>query len=330
VTRFTVTNSEIRNTGDDGIATWADSAIGAGRQRHDLNNTVETQILATASRSTAARNTVSGNLVVDSGISQGAASTSDQTLHLTALGTTNITNNTLIRDGDLERELAVRRGRVVFDGSQGAITGTDQRDQRADPAKSVRGVQWVEGTNQRGQPQQRDHPAPHLRPTGADRARRASPTSRRPGWVTPPRCTAAGRQLHRHRRRRANSGISGTPYCVPGRTELTRAVHRPRRDRHPGAPGLRLGGHRGGEFGQTVTVANPTGSAAAVSSVAVTGDFTQTNTCGSSIPANGSVHGQRDLPSERDGRGTGALTSTAGGITNTVSLSATAPRRVRC
>jgi hypothetical protein len=39
---------------------------------------------------------------------------------------------------------------------------------------------------------------------------------------------------------------------------------------------------------QTVTVSNPTGSAAAVSSIAASGDFSQTNTCGSSIAANGS------------------------------------------
>jgi hypothetical protein len=37
-----------------------------------------------------------------------------------------------------------------------------------------------------------------------------------------------------------------------------------------------------------VTASSPTGSAAAVSSITATGDFSQTNTCGTSIAAGGS------------------------------------------
>ena len=43
VTNSTVTNSDIRNTGDDGIATWADSSIGA-----DANDTISEQHRAAA------------------------------------------------------------------------------------------------------------------------------------------------------------------------------------------------------------------------------------------------------------------------------------------
>ena len=74
---------------------------------------------------------------------------------------------------------------------------------------------------------------------------------------------------------------------------------------------------------QTVTVSNPTGSAAAVSSIAATGDFSQTNTCGSSIAANGSCTVSVKFAPTATGARTGTLTVNAGGVTNTVSLTGT-------
>ena len=74
---------------------------------------------------------------------------------------------------------------------------------------------------------------------------------------------------------------------------------------------------------QTVTVANPTGSAATVSSIAVSGDFAQTNTCGSSIAANGSCTVSVKFTPTATGTRTGSLTINAGGVTNTVSLTGT-------
>jgi hypothetical protein len=72
VTNSKVTNSDIRNTGDDGIATWADSSYGADAFDTISNNTVSLQILANGIAIYGGHdNTVSGNRVVDSGISQG-------------------------------------------------------------------------------------------------------------------------------------------------------------------------------------------------------------------------------------------------------------------
>jgi hypothetical protein len=73
----------------------------------------------------------------------------------------------------------------------------------------------------------------------------------------------------------------------------------------------------------TVTVTNPTGSAAAVSSIATGGDFAQTNNCGSSIAANGSCTVSVTFKPTATGNRTGSLTVNAGGVTNTVSLSGT-------
>ena len=74
---------------------------------------------------------------------------------------------------------------------------------------------------------------------------------------------------------------------------------------------------------QTVTVANPTSAAAAVSSIATSGAFAQTNTCGSSIAANGSCTVSVTFSPTATGSATGSLTINAGGVTNTVSLSGT-------
>jgi hypothetical protein len=74
---------------------------------------------------------------------------------------------------------------------------------------------------------------------------------------------------------------------------------------------------------QTVTVSNPTGSAAAVSSIATSGDFAQTSTCGSSIAANGSCTVSVTFTPTAAGTRTGSLTINAGGVTNTVSLTGT-------
>jgi hypothetical protein len=74
---------------------------------------------------------------------------------------------------------------------------------------------------------------------------------------------------------------------------------------------------------RTVTVSNPTGAAAAVSSIAATGDFAQTNTCGSSIPAAGSCTVSVTFKPTATGARSGSLTVNAGGVTNTVTLTGT-------
>jgi hypothetical protein len=74
---------------------------------------------------------------------------------------------------------------------------------------------------------------------------------------------------------------------------------------------------------QTVTVSNPTSTAASVSSISTSGDYSQTNTCGSSIAANGSCTVSVKFAPTATGSRSGSLTVNAGGITNTVSLSGT-------
>ncbi|MCU7726427.1 choice-of-anchor D domain-containing protein [Actinoplanes sp. KI2] len=74
---------------------------------------------------------------------------------------------------------------------------------------------------------------------------------------------------------------------------------------------------------QTVTVTNSGTAAAPVTGVATTGDFSQTNTCGSSIAAGSSCTVTVTFAPTATGARTGNLTVTASGITNTIPLSGT-------
>jgi hypothetical protein len=76
---------------------------------------------------------------------------------------------------------------------------------------------------------------------------------------------------------------------------------------------------------QTVTVSNPTGSAAAVSSISSSGDFAQTNNCGSSIAAGASCTVSVTFTPTAGGAASGSLSvaSSAPGGPLTVALSGT-------
>ena len=97
---------------------------------------------------------------------------------------------------------------------------------------------------------------------------------------------------------------------------------------HPSPTSLSFGDVASGSTSsaQTVTVTNPGTSAAPVSSVGVTGPFSQTNTCGTSIAAGGSCTVSVKFAPTSGGALTGALTiaTSAPGGPITVALSAPA------
>ena len=333
VTSSTVTNSDIRNTGDDGIATWADSGIGADASDTISNNTVQLQQLANGIAIYGGHdNTVTGNLVVDTGITQGGGIQVGQRFSSTPVGTTTISNNTMIRDGDLDPNWQFGVGALWFDGSQGAITGPINVTNALIEQSPYEAIQWVEGTvsgvnlsnvtiagtgtfalqEQTGGTAS----ATNVVATGVAQANLGNAPSYS--------CEGTSFTIADNG---GNSGIaptqcSGTnptpvypPYPASGVTATPSAL-----DFGSVATGTT-------SAAQTVTVANPTGSAASVSSIAVTGDYAQTNTCGSSIAANGSCTVSVKFAPTAAGTRTGSLTVNAGGVTNTVSLtgSGTAP-----
>jgi hypothetical protein len=328
VTNSKVNNSDIRNTGDDGIATWADSSIGADANDTISNNTVQLQMLANGIAVYGGHdNTVTGNLVQDTGITQGGGIHVGQRFTSTPVGTTTISDNTLIRNGDLDPNWQFGVGSLWFDGSQGAITGPINVSNTLIEQSPYEAVQWVEGTisgvnlntvtiagtGTFALQEQTGGSASFTNVTASGVAQANAGNA--PSYS----CEGSAFAITDNG---GNSGISPTqcngwpapvypPYPQTGVTASPSA--------------LNFGSVATGatSAAQTVTVNNPTGSAAPVSSIATTGDFAQTNTCGTSVAANGSCTVSVTFSPTATGSRTGNLTVNAGGVTNTVSLSGT-------
>ncbi len=325
VTNSTVTNSDIRNTGDDGIATWADAGIGADANDTISNNTVQLQQLANGIAIYGGHdNTVTGNLVVDTGITQGGGIHVGQRFSSTPVGTTTISNNTLIRDGDLDPNWQFGVGALWFDASQGAINGPINVTNALIEQSPYEAIQWVEGTIS-------GVSLNNVTIVGTGTFALQEQTG---GAATFSNVTASGvngpapvysceGSAFAVSDGGGNSGISGTPYCGGWPTPVYPPYPSSGVSTSPSA--LNFGSVATGatSAAQTVTVANPTGSAAAVSSIAATGDFAQTNSCGSSIAANGTCTVSVTFKPTAAGSRTGSLTVNAGGTTSTVSLSGT-------
>ncbi|MFI5758627.1 choice-of-anchor D domain-containing protein [Streptomyces sp. NPDC051569] len=325
VTNSAVTNSELRNTGDDGIATWADSGLGADANDTISNNTVELQILANAIAIYGGHdNTVSGNLVRDTGIAQGGGIHVGQRFTSTPVGTTTISNNTMIRAGGLDPNWQFGVGALWFDGSQGSITGPINVTNALIQQSPYEAIQWVEGTvsgvNLSNVTIDGTGTFALQEQTGGA-AKFTNVTATGVGASSPVYSCEGGNFAVTDGG--GNSGISGTPLCGAWPAPVFPPYPPEGVTATPSA--LNFGSVATGttSTAQTVTVSNPTGSAASVSSIAAGGDFTQTNTCGSSIAANGSCAVSVKFAPTATGSRSGTLTVNAGGITNTVSLSGT-------
>ncbi|HEU5334301.1 MAG TPA: choice-of-anchor D domain-containing protein [Actinocrinis sp.] len=329
VTNSSVTDSDIRNTGDDGLATWADSSIGADASDTFSNNTVQLQMLANGIAIYGGHdNTVSGNLVQDTGLTQGGGIQVGQRFTSTPVGTTTIQNNTMIRDGSLDPNWQFGVGALWFDGSQGAVNGPINVTNALIEQSPFEAIQWVEGTvsgvnlnnvtiagtgtfalqEQTGGTAS----ATNVVATGVAQANQGNAPSYS--------CEGTAFTITDNG---GNSGISPTqcggtnpapvfpPYPVTGVTASPTALN---------FGSVAVGATSGA---QTVTVSNPTGSAASVSGISTSGDFAQTNTCGSSIAANGSCTVSVTFKPTATGSRSGSLTVNAGGVTNTATLSGT-------
>ncbi|HEY3871762.1 MAG TPA: choice-of-anchor D domain-containing protein [Actinocrinis sp.] len=330
VTGSTITNSDIRNTGDDGIALWADSSIGADAQDTISDNTVQLQQLANGIAVYGGNNnTVNGNLVVDTGITQGGGITVAQRFTSTTVGPTTVENNTMIRDGSLDPNWQFGVGALWFDGSQGNFTGPVNVSNELIEQSPFEAVQWVEGTISNVN-------LSNISIVGTGTFALQEQTG---GTASFTNVTATGVA-------QANEGnapsynCEGTNFAVTdggGNSGISPAncnvgdAPAPVYPPYPASsvtvtPGaLNFGSLATGQTSaaQTVTVANPTNAAASVSGISVSGQFAQTNTCGSSIAANGSCTVGVTFKPTSSGAQSGALTVNAGGVTDTVTLSGT-------
>jgi hypothetical protein len=329
VTDGTVTDNDVRNTGDDGIALWSDASIGADSSITISNNTVQLQQLANGIAVYGGNNnTVTGNLVVDTGILQGGGITAAQRFSSTPLGLTTISNNTMIRDGQLDPNWQFGVGALWFDANQSWGGGPVNVTNALIEQRPFEAIQWVEGTIT----------GVNLSDVSIIGTGTFALQEQTPGSATLTNVTATGVAQANEGNAPSyncegssfaitddggNSGISPTqcngdaptpvypPYPVTGVNASPTAL----------TFGPQVTGTT--STAQSVTVSNPTSAAASVSSISTTGAFAQTNNCGSSIAANGSCTVSVTFSPTATGTSTGSLTVNAGGVTSTVSLTGT-------
>ena len=146
VTHSSVTNSEIRNTGDDGLATWADTNADANDTFSF--NTVSLTILANGIAIYGGHdNTVSDDRIVDSGLTQGGGIHVAQRFNSTPLGPTSVLRNTIIRSGDLDPNWQFGVGALWFDARDAAINTPITVDNIVIQQSPYEAIQFVSGSN---------------------------------------------------------------------------------------------------------------------------------------------------------------------------------------
>ncbi len=330
VTDSTITDSNIRNTQDDGIALWADSSLGADSGDTISDNTVQGVNFANGIAGYGGNNnTFSGNLVEDSGLIQGGGITVAQRFTSTPVGLYTISNNTMIRDGQLDPNWQFGVGALWFDGSQGSVTGPINVTNALIEQSPFEAIQWVEGTvsgvnlnnvsiigtGTFALQEQTGGAATftNVTATGVAQANEGNDPSYN--------CEGTGFAITDDG---GNSGISPAG-CSVGDAPTPVYPPYPVTGVNASPTALTFGPQVTGtsSAAQTVTVANPTSAAAAVSSITASGPFAQTNNCGSSIAANGSCTVNVTFSPTATGTSTGSVTINAGGVTSTVSLTGT-------
>jgi hypothetical protein len=323
VTNSKVTNSDLRNLGDDGLATWSESVADANDSFD--HNTVQYPILANGIAIYGGHdNFVTDNRVIDSGLTQGGGIHVAQRFASTTLGRTDVLRNTLIRDGALDPNWQFGVGALWFDARDGTMTGLTNVDNILIQQSPYEAIQFVSGSN-----------ISNVKINNATIQNTGTFVVQEQvgGAATISNSTATGTQAaaiyscgvgFTLTDGGGNSGIfGGTNACsmpvptfppyLPDNGSLISIS--------PTALGFGTVATGGTSAVQTVTVTNSGTAAAPVSSVAITGDFSQTNTCGTSIAAGGSCAVSVKFAPTASGSRSGNLTVTASGITNTIPLS---------
>jgi len=343
----TVKNNFIRGTGDDSLAIWsyptADSDITFA------NNTIVAPTLANGIADYGgSNNTISGNVVADdNALGSGIDISNEEFLSpFTPLsGTINVTGNYLIRAGAYNPNWDHPMGAVQFDSYDSAFSGvTVNYSGGAILDSPYEAFEFVSGSGNGYSASGINISDVNVANVGTVVMQAETTGSASVSGVTAsgvgvpgaynnayPSNTAGGYTFNLGS---GNSGWSTTPVL----TSFPAPVQ-------PGAlnaspTSLSFGDVASGSTSsaQTVTVSNPGTSAASVSSVSVTGPFSQTNTCGSSIAAGGSCTVSVKFSPTSGGALTGSLsiaTSAPGGpitvalsgtgVTSTTNLALNAP-----
>jgi hypothetical protein len=305
ITNSTVTQSDLRNLGDDGLATWSDTNADANDSF--TFDTVQLPQLANGIAIYGGHdNTVSNNRVVDAGITQGGGIHVAQRFSSTTLGPTTVTNNTIVRSGDLDPNWQFGVGALWFDARDAAINTAIKVDNVLIQQSPYEAIQFVSGGSIQGVAISnasiasvgtfvvQEQVGGSATFTNVVATQVLGPAGRYNCGV-PFTITEGG----------GNSGWS-TTFCGPWPTPpLPPPVGV---SATPG--GLDFGSHTVGttSAAQTVTLTNSGTGSVSVSSVSTTGDYAQTNTCGASVAAGASCTVNVTFTPAASGTRTGTLT----------------------
>ncbi|WSE35216.1 discoidin domain-containing protein [Amycolatopsis rhabdoformis] len=139
-----VTNNFLRNTGDDGLAMWAEHD--ADHHNTFSFNTVLLPILANNIAIYGGHdNTVSDNVVADNQDQGGGIHVANRFSAVPLSGTTTVTRNTAIRTGVLDSNWQFGVGALWFDGRDSAITGRIDVVDNDLLDNNYEGVQFIDG-----------------------------------------------------------------------------------------------------------------------------------------------------------------------------------------
>ncbi|WIM95073.1 discoidin domain-containing protein [Actinoplanes oblitus] len=147
VTNSTVTNTFVRNTGDDGLAMWAENTANVGNAF--THNTVVAPILANNIVSYGGRDiTISDNVMAETVTNGGGLHVANRYPGVTGptavAGTWTLARNTLIRTGNSDYNWNFGIGALWFWPDQGAITGATINVTDTDILdSSYAGIQWI-------------------------------------------------------------------------------------------------------------------------------------------------------------------------------------------
>ncbi len=328
VTNSRVTNSDLRNLGDDGLATWADQAVGADSGDSFDHDTVQYPILANGIAIYGGHdNAVTDNRVVDAGLTQGGGIHVAQRFSSTPLGRTDVLRNTLIRDGSLDPNWNFGVGALWFDARDAAMSGLTNVDNILIQQSPFEAIQFVSGSS-----------ITNVQINNATIQNTGTWVVQEQvgGSATISNSTATGTQApgavyncgvgFTLTDGGGNSGVTGPTACQ----NITAPAFPPYLPDNgsalaisPSALGFGTVATGSSSPAQAVTVTNTGTGAAPVGSVATSGDFSQTNNCGSSIAAGASCTIAVTFTPTGTGARTGNLTITASGVANTVPLSGT-------
>ena len=335
-TNCTVKNNFLRGTGDDSLAIWsyptADSGITFA------NNTIVAPTLANGIADYGgSNNTISNNVVADdNALGSGIAISNEAFLQpFTPLsGTINVTGNYLIRAGAYNPNWGHPMGAVQFDPYDTSYSGvTVNYSGGAILDSPYEAFELVSGDGQGNTISGLSISNVSVQNVGTVVMQAETSGSASVSGVTASGVGVAGAY---------NDGYNGGTY-TPGAftfnlgsgnsgwstTPVLTAFPNPVQagSLTDSTSVLSFGDVASGSTSaaQTVTVTNPGTSAASVSSVSVTGPFSQTNTCGSSIAAGGSCTVSVKFAPTSGGplTGTLSLASSAPGSPLTVALSGT-------